>query len=318
MDLTIREKIFGALYGFAIGDALGLGTEFMTRKEGAVRYPQGLRDYKQIIRDAHRSQWHRGSWTNDTEIVIIILQSLVECAAFDLINIAEKLKDWYNSSPTDLTSNLRLILKEENFAKDPIGSTLEACDRAQSYENTSECLGHVLFSFLSEYPSVTSANLCKMTHPRDRAVVCCEVLSAMADSLFHTGRPASYDSLMKIASKAGDRISRYIDIAFQGKLEDLVLDDPSTYWYVRKSMASALWAVWHSDSVADGIFAIVDQGGDADTNAATAGALLGLKYGYSSIPRYLIDGLYAKERIDKIAEDVTIYAEKKFRGAGMD
>ena len=44
-------------------------------------------------------------------------------------------------------------------------------------------------------------------------------------------------------------------------------------------------------SFEEGMLAMVNEGGDADTNGAIACAILGAKFGYSSIPRYYIENL---------------------------
>lgn len=59
-----------------------------------------------------------------------------------------------------------------------------------------------------------------------------------------------------------------------------------------RTFAAALWCYWHSKSFVEGLLAVVNEGGDADTNAAVACAILGAKYGYDAIPRYYIDNLH--------------------------
>lgn len=51
------------------------------------------------------------------------------------------------------------------------------------------------------------------------------------------------------------------------------------------------------DSFEDGIIAVVNKGGDADTNGAVAGALLGAKCGYEQLPPRWVKGLWERERV---------------------
>ena len=50
---------------------------------------------------------------------------------------------------------------------------------------------------------------------------------------------------------------------------------------------------------------MVHAGGDADTNAAVACAILGAKYGFSSIPQEYVDGLIYKEQLEEVANGMT-------------
>ena len=61
---TIKERFLGTIFGQAVGDALGLSTEFMFKQEVDRLYPNGIENYSQIVQDDHRRRWQRGDWTD--------------------------------------------------------------------------------------------------------------------------------------------------------------------------------------------------------------------------------------------------------------
>lgn len=68
----IKERFLGTIFGQAVGDALGLSTEFMSKQEVDRFYPSGIEDYSQIVQDDHRRRWQRGDWTDDTVMILCI------------------------------------------------------------------------------------------------------------------------------------------------------------------------------------------------------------------------------------------------------
>ena len=91
---TIKERFLGTIFGQAVGDALGLSTEFMSKQEVERFYPNGIENYSQIVQDDHRRRWQRGDWTDDTDMMLCILDSFVACQTVDILDIARRFKEW--------------------------------------------------------------------------------------------------------------------------------------------------------------------------------------------------------------------------------
>lgn len=89
-----KERFLGIIFGQAVGDALGLSTEFMSKQEVERFYPNGIEDYSQIVQDDHRRRWQRGDWTDDTDMMLCILDSFVACQKVDILDIARRFKEW--------------------------------------------------------------------------------------------------------------------------------------------------------------------------------------------------------------------------------
>ena len=95
----LKDRIKGVIYGQAIGDALGLGTEFMSKEEVKKCYPFGLSSYEQIEQDDHRVRWPKGAWTDDTEMMLCIAKVIIQEGNINLTSIARYFKDWFNGNP---------------------------------------------------------------------------------------------------------------------------------------------------------------------------------------------------------------------------
>ncbi|HBE18867.1 MAG TPA: hypothetical protein DEA78_04210 [Cyanobacteria bacterium UBA11159] len=69
------------IFGTAIGDALGFGTEWISKQQVTEKYPNGLHDYNQITRyqkSKGMEGWFPGDSTDDTDQMLCILDSLLE------------------------------------------------------------------------------------------------------------------------------------------------------------------------------------------------------------------------------------------------
>ncbi|MDE6329972.1 MAG: ADP-ribosylglycohydrolase family protein [Muribaculaceae bacterium] len=301
------NKIKGCLYGYAIGDALGIGTEFMTRREVRVRYPEGLKEYSQIIRDAHRSVWKQGQVSHDTEVVLMMARSFVDCGRPDHMDYAARLKRWFDeTSPSDLGAHIRWVLKRDDFVKRPLEVSHEAYDQQGLHEPYNEALGRAMVAGLwPGDPERHVLNFTKMTHWDQLAVASAMVVGVMANELLWHRREADPDRLAGVVRRFDRRLVPYMEVARNGKLSDFELDDEDTLWSAPKTVGAAMWLLWHVTDPSEALDLIIAEGGDADTNAALTLGLMGLKYGYSRIPERLVSGLLDAPRIEECAQLLT-------------
>ncbi len=306
------DKIKGALYGLAFGDALGLGAEFMTRNEARMYYPEGLRHFSQIIRDAHRSAFKRGEWSNDAELTLRMLDCIVETGGLDLLAQAKTMKKWMEDGPIDIVPLFSLILNTPGWEDSPISISHHIWKTRGVTEASNEAL---VRGFVTGLTSPThdivrhTRELVQSTHDDTRCIASATIIAMTAHSLFHNDRLPEYERLKEICELIDMRTIPYLETAHHGRLEDFQLDDEETQLYTRKTMGAALWAMWHTDTPEDAIYSVIDMAGDADTNAAVAGGLAGLRYGYDALPAEK-EKLLGKERLDLLAVRLADHLEK--------
>ena len=292
----VFEKILGCLYGQAIGDALGLGSEFMSKAEVLKNYPNGLKNYDQIIQDAHRRRWAKGAWTDDTDMMLCILEGF-ENSRFNIHRVASNFKDWFNGTPMGIGSHTYKVLSMGDYVEQPEMCSKLWWDLSQHNSAANGALMRTSVVGLAPSNVIEQAEvICKLTHYDPRCVGSCVIAVSIIHNLVWHDKQLSYDEIKDIAQRYDNRILEWVDAAYNSTdISMLDLDETYSIGYTLRTLSAALWCYWHSPSFVDGLLSVANEGGDADTNAAIACAVIGAKFGYSSIPSYYIENLNNRE-----------------------
>ena len=310
MDERLIDQIRGCIYGHAIGDALGVGAENLSKRQVSKFYPGGLRDSDQFIQLVRRG-WSPGEWTGDTEQMLCILESIVEKNEVDVLDIAKRFIQWYKDGGRGIGSTVRSVLSSPDFLRDPHSSAKYVWELSQkrSAANGAIMRTSVLGIWDFREPERVKENaerVCKMTHYDPRCVGSCVMISMVISSILVGEKDirSAVDDAASVAAAYDPRILEYVNISKSGSLDGLKLDEglepggQPAIGYTLKAMGAGLWAVLNSEDFEKGLVEIIREGGDADSNAAVAGALLGVRFGYSRIPERWKNGLLNRARLD--------------------
>lgn len=300
--METKDKIYGTIFGQAIGDALGLGTEFMSKTEVREKYPDGLKEYSQIIRDYHRAKFQPGSWSDDTDMMLCIANAIIEDKGINLHTIARNFKQWVYAPETRGVGQTTLkVLSIAEYVEKPhqVAELIWRMTRTKNAANGS-VMRTAIIGLKKENVAQTAEDVCKLTHFDPRCVGSCVIVSEIINHLIWHDEQLSYSQIITIGNKYDKSIAEYIDKAYYNGIESLELDEPSSIGYTLKALGSALWCLFHANNFEEGLLKVVNEGGDADTNAAVACAMLGAKFGYTSIPQKYTDGLTRKNDLMRI------------------
>lgn len=233
-----------------------------------------------------------------TYISIFKTNCLTFCIGkFDILQVAKNFKDWADGEPMGIGAHTFKVLAMGDYVEkhDECSRLWWELSRRQSAANgalmRTSIVGLVQNNFIEQ-----TEDICRLTHYDPRCIGSCVIATSIIHNLVWNDKPLSYEEIKNIGSKYDFRLEEWIDLAYKRKyISELDLDETHSIGYTLRTLAAALWCYWHANSFESGLLAVVNEGGDADTNAAISCAILGAKYGYNAIPEYYIKSLY-KER----------------------
>ena len=302
----LLDKIKGTIYGQAIGDALGLGTEFMDDYDMAWKYPNGLTHYSEIFQDHHRRRWEKGDWTDDTDMMLCIANAIIKDKGVNLSTIAQNFKDWACGTPMGIGANTYKVLMIGDYVEKPLDVSKKIWEMSRYHSAANGGLMRTsIVGLLPNNVEQSAADICRLTHYDPRCVGSCVIVSELIHAHVY-GKPIpTYDQMIAIGRKYDERINEYIQLSQCVDISSLDLQEEGSIGYTLKTLAAGLWAYWHAETFLDGLLAVIRAGGDADTNAAVACAILGAKFGFNAIPSEYVEGLIYRDQLDDVIQGMT-------------
>lgn len=320
------EKFKGSLYGFVVGDALGVPAEFYKR-DFLESHP-----ITDMIANAQRNTTV-GYWSDDTAMTLCTMKSIIEFNNIEYKDIIDKFKSWVEEGY--MTANdvcfgigqrtLKALTFYNREIKNPevskpfknydwiplIGTMSENLNEKKASGNGSlmRVLPVALYlnstnKTLNEKISIIS-KVSSMTHGNDECISSCIYYMCFINHLIET------DNILESFKLAGQDLYKNYDVNVCGQLHRIInnefwnlsIDEIKSTGYVIDTLEASLWCLYHSKSYEEAVLKAVNLGDDADTVGAITGSLAGLYYGYDSIPKNWINLLMKKELLDDTIND---------------
>lgn len=302
------SKFVDSILGHAIGDAMGMPTEFCVR-ERLIENPV------LEIMGSNKTGQPAGSWTDDTSMEIATIASVIEKGRFDYSDIMSRWCDWLNKSEYTANGEVfdvgRTCLRAcRNFSNgiDPV-----KCGLSDYNSNGNGSLMRILPVALYAYSKqLTKEEIIKLsndvsslTHGHDVSKIACYMYVMYIINLLNgMNKEEAYkylqnDNYSMYDSESLSLYNRLID----EDISQLAINDIKSTGYVVDTWECVLWILLRSNSYKETIIASTNIGNDTDTIGAIAGSMAGIIYGIESFPEDWLSTLKRKDYLIDLATD---------------
>lgn len=292
---TFFQRVEGSLLGFAVGDALGVPAEFMSRSELRLDPVEEMR-----AGGAHKQP--AGTWSDDTSMTLCVMDSLME-KGIDYADQMHRFSDWlWNASNTahgevfDVGGTTKSAIFK--FVK---GTPPLQCGETADYTCGNGSLMRILpiaLYIVGQYGTcdmddraaeiIHHASKCTHAHIRCKMAcgIYCEVVFQLcADGYLSNAVTHAIHSALSYYERKPEFAEVYHEFEILKNIESKNESQIGSSGYVLDTLQAALWCLLNTSSYAECVLKAVNLGEDTDTTAAVAGGLAGLWYGAQAIPK---------------------------------
>jgi ADP-ribosylglycohydrolase len=356
---TTTDKIFGCIVGSALGDTIGLYTEFLSKEKSAKAYPKRtfslVEPTTKLHLDRHRSRFEPRGWTDDTDQALLIQLAYLHLKTTKTDaqlsqEFAARLKIWVSKGLIALDrpalgigALVYAVVSNARFEEDPVRCATDRWIKSsrQAAPNGSlmrtHPIGVIGVNLTEEQTWRLSVSVGSTTHVDPRCTVACcievgvirqllrgqiqtvKAMDAAIERAYQWVRkqpelmnPGNSADLSEAQIRRHLQREEFVKYVYAETLEELELDAHDSIGYVYKCLGSAIFCLRvalrrsERNSLAVGMegkakvfeelmVKLIMEGGDADTNGAAAGALLGAYLGYANLPSHWKLGLAHNE-----------------------
>ncbi|GAB4277288.1 MAG: ADP-ribosylglycohydrolase family protein [Candidatus Rifleibacteriota bacterium] len=304
------DKFQATLLGYAIGDALAAPIEdvFRSPEDGE----QAITFYVKAFPSHPVSHLSPGQYSDETQIMLVLAESLVEKGCFSLEDVIKRMVDWFHSQ------------KKRSEWRFPGNTLLKSCRKLAAGTPWNQS-GHLsaginascrtvpyALAFFRSPPLLKDAiekSAC-LTHTDKRVVGIGLALATVISMGLERAEFAPDHILNRIIEKAQPYAPEMAK-KMQAVKDSLRLDPVAAIanlgnsGFCLEAFSTALYWFFKSNGKFDDlIIGAANSGGDADAIAAMSGAMFGAWYGLGSIPERWLKPLEDMQKIRQLGCDI--------------
>lgn len=309
------KQIESALFGVAVGDALGVPVEFKSRdylKENPIKQMVGYGTYNQPP----------GTWSDDSSLTFCLAEALTK--VFNLKEIAKNFVLWLYEDfwtargevfDVGITTHAAINRLKSGVKPDLAGETDESANGNGSLMRILPLIFYTINMPINERFAITQKISC-ITHGHIRASIACFYYLEFAKLLIEgVEKFASFDILKKSTTnylKAKDIDEAEIKLfsrLLNENIYDLDESEIQSSGYVLHTLEASIWCLLTTNSYKEAVLKAVNLGIDADTTAAITGGLAGILYGVEKIPYNWQNEIARYKDIKQLAQKLSMTLE---------
>lgn len=272
------QRAAGAVVGSAVGDALGAPFEFGPQGAFSARFPAPGTGGEMC----GGGGWDPGEATDDTQMAVLVAESLLERGGLDLPDIFARFQLWAASEPKDIG------LQTEDVLTNGMPWDLAAAIHFQINQRAAgngslmrASTSAVHFAPTGQEATMDAAHrIADLTHGDRAAWEGTAIFHELIRVTFENTHPlTALPDILALVHP--DHRARYARVLAPDWHPDQATEFNGAVW---PCLGSAVWALRTTTSFEGAIRAAIDLGGDTDTVAAVTGGLAGAYYGLDAIP----------------------------------
>ena len=308
-DLKKRGR--GAMLGVVVGNLLGITVEGRSRRHIRKKYPHGVRDIDPT--EAYKPM------DDDPAQAVELAEALLEQGNLSEL-FAARLVTWRSVNGRGMGSTTRQSIAQlADGVPPPVAAyaVYRAKGGAAPNGGIMRCAPVAISRRLRPACLVQdTADTCAVTHYAPASQWSCVIVNAVIAVLLSGNVP---DLVRLLAAAKADGCPDLLSIGRASGIPTSLLSGaiagrraPGDMHWMRGNkgpgghtvltMQAGLWAATTPLGFEEALIALVNAGGDTDTNAALAGAVLGARYGASEIPLRWMGYIPQKERLVNLAD----------------
>lgn len=300
---SLEKDIKAVIYGFVVGDCLGVPVEFKNRDSFHVTEMEGYGTHHQPA----------GTWSDDTSLSLALIEALYEKR--DIDGLMDKFVAYKEGYLTPYGECFDIGISTSEAIRNYLSKIpAQQCGGTSEYDNGNGAIMRLsplaIFlkdgtDFKEKCAMITKYTTITHGHPRCivASILYVNILIGLLKGYSLKDTMSTFKPVFESYFKDNEDYWHEYTVYFSDMFDETFFEkdriEIASTGYVVDTLKACIWCLGTTDSFESAVLKAVNLGNDTDTIGAITGSMAGALYKLDSIPKQWINTIASKKIIDE-------------------